>query len=214
MFSGLSSVAIPLASISEWTEGILIETTPLLIYTTLFLFVFIETGILIAFFLPGDSVLFAAGFIAASREDTSITILVTVIFLAAFLGDQVGFVLGRHFGRPYLDKYQAPKLKKMIERAERFYEKYGYSAIILARFYPWIRTIVPPLAGVSRMNYYKFLSANIIGAFLWGVGITMLGYYAASIPILEESSHWIAAFFILLTIALSVRNYIKAKREL
>lgn len=214
MFSGLSSLTIPLASISEWTEGILIETTPLLIYTTLFLFVFIETGILIAFFLPGDSVLFAAGFIAASREDTSITILVTVIFLAAFLGDQVGFVLGRHFGRPYLDKYQAPKLKKMIERAERFYAKYGYSAIILARFYPWIRTIVPPLAGVSRMNYYKFLSANIIGAFLWGVGITMLGYYAASIPILEESSHWIAAFFILLTIALSVRNYIRAKREL
>ena len=213
MFSGLSSLTIPLASISEWTEGILIETTPLLIYTTLFL-VFIETGILIAFFLPGDSVLFAAGFIAASREDTSITILVTVIFLAAFLGDQVGFVLGRHFGRPYLDKYQAPKLKKMIERAERFYAKYGYSAIILARFYPWIRTIVPPLAGVSRMNYYKFLSANIIGAFLWGVGITMLGYYAASIPILEESSHWIAAFFILLTITLSVRNYIKAKREL
>ncbi len=104
MFSGLSSVAIPLASISEWTEGILIETTPLLIYTTLFLFVFIETGILIAFFLPGDSVLFAAGFIAASREDTSITILVTVIFLAAFLGDQVGFVLGRHFGRPYLER--------------------------------------------------------------------------------------------------------------
>ena len=95
MFSGLSFLAIPLASISEWTEGILIETTPLLIYLTLFLFVFIETGILVAFFLPGDSVLFAAGFIAASREDTSITVLVTVIFLAAFLGDQFGFVLGR-----------------------------------------------------------------------------------------------------------------------
>jgi len=78
-------------SISEWTEGILASTTPILIYLTLFLFVFIETGILIAFFLPGDSVLFAAGFIAASRDDTSITVLVTVIFLAAFLGDQVGF---------------------------------------------------------------------------------------------------------------------------
>jgi membrane-associated protein len=208
-----TSLTIPLTTISEWTEGILAQTTPLLIYTTLFLFVFIETGILIAFFLPGDSVLFAAGFIAASREDTSIAILVFVIFLAAFLGDQLGFVLGRHFGRPYLDKYEAPKIRKMITRAERFYEKYGYSAIILARFYPWIRTIVPPLAGISRMNYYKFLSANIIGAFLWGVGITMLGYYAASIPILEESSHWIAAFFIVLTIGLTIRNYRKSKRE-
>ena len=200
-------------SISEWTEGILASTSPILIYLTLFLFVFIETGILIAFFLPGDSVLFAAGFIAASRDDTSITVLVTVIFLAAFLGDQVGFVLGRHFGRPYLDKYQAPRLRKMITRGERFYEKYGYSAIILARFYPWIRTIVPPLAGISKMNYYKFLSANIIGAFLWGVGITMLGYAAASISVLEESSHLIAAFFILLTIALTIKNYIKARRE-
>lgn len=209
----ISSLAIPLTTISEWTEGILAQTTPFLIYSTLFLFVFIETGILLAFFLPGDSVLFAAGFIAASREDTSIAILVFVIFLAAFLGDQLGFVLGRHFGRPYLDKYEAPKIRKMIARAERFYEKYGYSAIILARFYPWIRTIVPAVAGISRMNYYKFLSANIIGAFLWGVGITMLGYYAASIPILEESSHWIAAFFIVLTIGLTIRNYRKSKRE-
>lgn len=209
----ISSLAIPLTTISEWTEGILAQTTPFLIYSTLFLFVFIETGILLAFFLPGDSVLFAAGFIAASREDTSIVILVSVIFLAAFLGDQLGFVLGRHFGRPYLDKYEAPKIRKMIARAERFYEKYGYSAIILARFYPWIRTIVPAVAGISRMNYYKFLSANIIGAFLWGVGITMLGYYAASIPVLEESSHWIAAFFIVLTIGLTIRNYRKSKRE-
>jgi membrane-associated protein len=216
MFSSLSTTllaAIPLTTISEWTEGILEGTTPLLIYVTLFLFVFIETGILIAFFLPGDSVLFAAGFIAAIREDTSITILVTVIFLAAFIGDQVGFLLGRHFGRPYIDKYKAPKIRKMIARAERFYEKYGYAAIILARFYPWIRTIAPPLAGIGKMNYFKFLSANIIGAFLWGVGITMLGYYAASIPILEESSHWIAAFFIVLTVALTIRNYNKAKRD-
>ncbi|MGA1706362.1 MAG: DedA family protein [Candidatus Nanopelagicaceae bacterium] len=73
--------------------------------------------------------------------------------------------------------------------------------------------MAPPLAGIGRMNYFKFLSANIIGAFLWGVGITLLGYYAASIPILEESSHWIAAFFIVLTISLTVRNYLKAKRE-
>jgi membrane-associated protein len=204
---------IPLISISQWVEKILIDSSPIWIYSVLFLFVFIETGILIAFFLPGDSVLFAAGLIAGVRGDISILFLVTVIFLAAFLGDQLGFVLGRHFGRPYLDKRESPKIKRMIARAERFYEKYGYSAIILARFYPWIRTIVPPIAGVSRMNYYKFLSANAIGAFLWGVGITYLGFGAASIPALKESSRYIAAFFILLTIALTLRNYLKARRE-
>jgi len=204
---------IPLISISEWTKSILIDSSPLWIYSILFLFVLIETGILIAFFLPGDSVLFAAGLIAAAREDISILILVTIIFIAAFLGDQLGFVLGRHYGRPYLDKRESPRIKKMITRAEKFYEKYGYSAIILARFYPWIRTIVPPVAGISRMNYYKFLSANALGAFLWGVGITSLGYSAASIPALKESSRYIAAFFILLTIALSIRNYFKSKRE-
>jgi len=204
---------IPLISISEWTKSILIDSSPLWIYSTLFLFVLIETGILIAFFLPGDSVLFAAGLIAAAREDISILILVTIIFIAAFLGDQLSFVLGRHYGRPYLDKRESPRIKKMITRAEKFYEKYGYSAIILARFYPWIRTIVPPVAGISRMNYYKFLSANALGAFLWGVGITSLGYSAASIPALKESSRYIAAFFILLTIALSIRNYFKSKRE-
>ena len=206
-------ISIPLISISEWTKSILIDSSPLWIYSILFLFVFIETGILIAFFLPGDSVLFAAGLIAAARQDTSIFILVTIIFIAAFLGDQLGFVLGRHYGRPYLDKRESPRIKKMILRAEKFYEKYGYSAIILARFYPWIRTIVPPVAGISRMNYYKFLSANALGALLWGVGITSLGYAGASIPALKESSRYIAAFFIVLTIALTLRNYIRAKRE-
>lgn len=209
----LSTSAIALISISEWTKGILIDSSALWIYSILFLFVFIETGILIAFFLPGDSVLFAAGLIAAAREDTSIFVLVTIIFIAAFLGDQLGFVLGRHYGRPYLDKRQSPRIKKMIIRAEKFYEKYGYSAIILARFYPWIRTIVPPVAGISRMNYYKFLSANALGALLWGVGITSLGYAAASIPALKESSRYIAAFFVLLTIALTIKNYFKARHD-
>ena len=111
-------LTMPLISISEWTKSILIDSSPLWIYSVLFIFVFVETGILIAFFLPGDSVLFAAGLIAAAREDTSIFLLVSVIFIAAFLGDQLGFVLGRHYGRPYLDKRESPRIKKMIHRAE------------------------------------------------------------------------------------------------
>ena len=175
--------------------------------------VFIETGILIAFFLPGDSILFAAGLIAATRDDTNIVFLVTIIFIAAFLGDQVGYVLGRKYGRAYLEKRSSPRIERMVKRSEDFYEKYGWSAVILARFYPWIRTFMPPIAGIGKMNYYKFLAANALGAFLWGVGITMLGYFAASIPVLKDSSRAIAAFFIILTIALTIRNYLRSKRD-
>ena len=174
--------------------------------------VFVETGILVAFWLPGDSVLFEAGLLAGSRDDVNILFLVFIIFLAAFIGDQVGYVLGRKYGRSYLERRDSEKIRKMVVRAEGFYEKYGWSAVILARFYPWIRTFMPPIAGIGKMNYYKFLAANALGALLWGVGITLLGYYAASIPALKGSARGIAIFFVLLTIALGVRNYIRARR--
>ena len=200
-------------SIADWVQQYLDTSTPFFIYVVMGAIVFIETGILIAFFLPGDSILFAAGLIAATRDDTNIVFLVTVIFIAAFLGDQVGYVLGRKYGRAYLEKRSSPRIERMVKRSEGFYEKYGWSAVILARFYPWIRTFMPPIAGIGKMNYYKFLAANALGAFLWGVGITMLGYFAASIPVLKDSSRAIAAFFIILTIALTIRNYLRSKRD-
>ena len=200
-------------TISDWVQQYLGSSTPFFIYILLGAIVFIETGILLAFFIPGDSILFAAGFIAATRDDTNIVILVTIIVLAAFFGDQVGFVLGRKYGRNYLGKSERPRIMKMIVRAENFYEKYGWTAVVLARFYPWIRTFMPPIAGLGKMNYYKFLSANIFGAVLWGAGITTLGFYAASIPALDNSSKEIAGFFIVLTIAITLKNYIKARRN-
>jgi membrane-associated protein len=200
-------------SIADWVQQYLDTSTPFFIYVVMGAIVFIETGILIAFFLPGDSILFAAGLIAATRDDTNIVFLITIIFIAAFLGDQVGYVLGRKYGRAYLEKRSSPRIERMVKRSEGFYEKYGWSAVILARFYPWIRTFMPPIAGIGKMNYYKFLAANALGAFLWGVGITMLGYFAASIPVLKDSSRAIAAFFIILTIALTIRNYLRSKRD-
>ena len=200
-------------SIADWVQQYLDTSTPFFIYLALGAIVFIETGILIAFFLPGDSILFAAGLVAATRDDTNIVFLVTIIFIAAFLGDQVGYVLGRKYGRSYLERHSSPRIERMIDRAENFYEKYGWSAVILARFYPWIRTFMPPIAGIGKMNYYKFLAANALGALLWGVGITTLGYYAASIPALKDSSRVIAAFFIILTIVLTIKNYLRSKRD-
>ena len=181
--------------------------SPILLYLIIGAIVFVETGILLGFFLPGDSILFSAGLVAAAHGNVNIVILVTVIFLAAFVGDQVGFVLGRKIGRPYLEKHNSPRIQKLIERSERFYEQTGWWAVVAARFFPWIRTFVPPIAGASHMNYYKFLSANALGALLWGVGITLAGYYAAEIPWVKTSSYAIAAFFITASVVSSLVSY-------
>jgi len=185
---------------------------PFVLYLVVGAIVFIETGLLFGFFLPGDSILFSAGLVAAAHGNINIALLVTIIVLAAFFGDQIGFVIGRVIGRPYLDKRDSPRIQAMIVNAERFYEKTGWWAVIAARFFPWIRTFVPPIAGISKMNYYKFLSANIIGAILWGAGITLAGYYAASLPWVKTSSYAIAAFFIIASVISAIVNYSRRPR--
>ena len=185
---------------------------PFVLYLLIGAIVFVETGILFGFFLPGDSILFSAGLVAAAHGEVNIVILVTVIFIAAFFGDQIGFVLGRLVGRPYLEKHNSPRMQKMIARSERFYEQTGWWAVVAARFFPWIRTFVPPIAGASMMNYYKFLSANALGALLWGVGITLAGYYAASLPWVKTWSYAIAAFFITASLVSAFVNYLRHRR--
>jgi len=186
---------------------------PFIFYVIVGAIVFIETGILLGFFLPGDSILFSAGLVAAAHGNINIVILATVIFLAAFFGDQVGFVIGRVYGRPYLEKRQSKRIQSMIARADRFYDQTGWWAVVAARFFPWIRTFVPPIAGASRMNYYQFLSANALGALLWGVGITLAGFYAATLPWVKSSSYAIAAFFISASIVSMVWNYLRRPQQ-
>ena len=185
---------------------------PFVLYLIIGAIVFVETGILFGFFLPGDSILFSAGLVAATHGEVNIVILVTVIFIAAFFGDQIGFVLGRLVGRPYLEKHNSPRMQKMIARSERFYEQTGWWAVVAARFFPWIRTFVPPIAGASMMNYYKFLSANALGALLWGVGITLAGHYAASLPWVKTWSYAIAAFFITASLVSALVNYLRHRQ--
>jgi membrane-associated protein len=185
---------------------------PFVFYIVVAGIVFIETGLLFGFFLPGDSILFSAGLVAAAHGNINIVILVSAIFLAAFFGDQVGFVIGRVIGRPYLDKKESPRMQRMIVNAENFYEKTGWWAVVAARFFPWIRTFVPPIAGAAKMNYYKFLSANVLGALLWGVGITLAGFYAATLPWVKSSSYAIAAFFITASLISALVNYRRRPR--
>jgi membrane-associated protein len=104
-------------------------------------------------------------------------------------------------------------MKRMLERSERFYERYGWWSVVIARYIPWVRTFVPPIAGTVKMNYYKFLSANALGALLWGVGITLAGYYSGSIPWVKDISYALAAFFISASLIAAFRNYLRDRRE-
>ena len=186
---------------------------PFLFYIIVALIIFVETSLLIGFFLPGDSLLFSAGLVAAARNDVNIIFLISIIFIAAFMGDQVGYIIGRKIGLPYLKKHQTKRMMKMLVRAERFYERYGWWAVVIARYIPWVRTFVPPIAGTARMNYYKFLSANALGALLWGVGITLAGFYSGSIPWVKNISYALAAFFVTASLLSALFNYLREKRD-
>ncbi|HEX6258604.1 MAG TPA: VTT domain-containing protein [Candidatus Saccharimonadales bacterium] len=144
--------------------------------------VFAESGLLIGFFLPGDSLLFTAGLLAHQGVlDINIHLLVAILFVAAALGDSVGYAFGKRVG-PRLFNRPNSKLFKQenVEKASIFYEKHGAKAIVLARFIPVVRTFAPIIAGISKMNYKHFLAFNLIGAALWAVGLTYLGYYAGA----------------------------------
>jgi membrane-associated protein len=186
---------------------------PFLFYVVIAGIIFVETGLLIGFFLPGDSLLFSAGLVAAARDDINIAFLVFSIFIAAFIGDQIGYVIGRKIGRPYLEKHKSKRMMRMLERSERFYERYGWWSVVIARYIPWVRTFVPPIAGTVKMNYYKFLSANALGALLWGVGITLAGYYSGSIPWVRDISYGLAAFFITASLVSGVINHRRDKNQ-
>ncbi|HEX8946911.1 MAG TPA: DedA family protein [Candidatus Paceibacterota bacterium] len=138
--------------------------------------IFAESGILLGAFLPGDSLLFASGLIAANGVLNPFSLLALAVF-AAILGDSAGYWIGRRTGEPLLRRY--PRLVKAehIHRTERFYERWGTRAVILARFVPIVRTITPPMAGISKMPYHRFVRANVIGAALWVPLMTGLGYF-------------------------------------
>ncbi|KQX07345.1 MULTISPECIES: DedA family protein [unclassified Leifsonia] len=172
--------------------------------------VFAGTALFVGVFVPfvtGDSLLFASGIIAAGASGVDIWILAIGTGIAAFLGDQVGFLLGRRYGRPYLDRRGGPRMQGVIARTEHFYRTFGWWSVVIARFIPWGRVFVPVIAGVGRMGYARFVTANIVGALAWGVGITVIGYYAASIPGVRVLAYVIAGVFIAASIVAGIRAW-------
>lgn len=144
--------------------------------------VFAESGLLIGFFLPGDSMLFTVGFLIFEGViNFNIHTAALIFFAAAALGDSVGYTFGRRVGRRLFNRKDSLLFnKKNLQHAEDFYKKHGGKTIIIARFVPVVRTFAPIVAGVSHMNYRRFLAFNIVGALIWAVGATYLGYYAGT----------------------------------
>jgi membrane-associated protein len=152
-------------------------------YFGIWAIIFAESGLLIGFFLPGDSLLVTAG-VLASIPDSPLNIFVLIFgcFVCAVLGDNVGYTTGYRFGRKLFDKPDSRFFKKKyLTQTQNFYEQHGKKTIVLARFLPIVRTFAPIVAGTAAMNYRIFIFFNVIGGFVWTVGVTLLGYYLGAI---------------------------------
>lgn len=156
-------------------------------YLGLFGIIFAESGLFVGFFLPGDSLLFTAGLLA-SQGFLNIWILTPLCFAAAILGDNFGYAFGRKVGPALFTKERSLFFhKEYLEKSRIFYEHHGPATIVLARFLPFVRTFAPILAGVGRMHYSTFFFYNVLGAVLWAIGMTLLGYYLGSaVPDIER----------------------------
>ncbi|HZH55131.1 MAG TPA: DedA family protein [Sphingobacteriaceae bacterium] len=157
-------------------------------YLILFLIIFAETGLVVTPFLPGDSLLFAAGAIIAMPEtDLNIYLMCALLIVAAILGDMVNYHIGKYIGpKAFSGRYKLLR-QEYLEKTQNFYDKYGGKTIIYARFVPIVRTFAPFVAGVGTMNYSKFASYNVIGAILWILSFSFLGYFFGSIPVIRNN---------------------------
>lgn len=188
----------------------IIEMFDLWSYVILFLIVFVETGVVIFPFLPGDSLLFASGAFAALGY-FNIVLLVTVFFVAAVLGDTVNYHIGKKIGTSIPPNSWLGKVinKDKMQKAEEFFNKHGGKTIIIARFMPFIRTFAPFVAGASRMNYRDFLFYNVVGAAIWVGLCTMLGYLFGNIPIIKDNFSTVILLIIALSVVPAIIAFIK-----
>lgn len=164
----------------------LIATYGIYIYIILFLILFIETGLVIAPFLPGDSLLFAAGALSAGGN-MDIWILFGVCFLGAFLGNQLNFAIGSGFGKALFEREKKFIKEDYLHRTQIFYEKHGGKALIIGRYLPFIRTFVPFVAGVGKMSLGRFTYFNLIGGLLWVIPVCGIGYLFGNIPFVKNN---------------------------
>ena len=186
----------------------------------IFIIVFAESGLLIGFFLPGDALLFTAGFLASGPSDFPESLhlplvpLILGIWVAAVAGDQVGYAFGRRVG-PALFKRPDSRFFKQanVDKAQAFFEKHGPRAIVLARFVPVVRTFTPITAGVSNMEYRTFVRWNVIGGTIWAFGVTLLGYFLGQVDVIERNLELAIVTVVAISCAPIAYELLKARKE-
>lgn len=182
------------------------------IYLILFLIIFLETGVVAAPFLPGDSLIFLAGAFATAGS-LDISVLFILLSAAAISGDTMNYYIGRHFMRRGLHKKIPHVRQEHIDRTYEFYEKHGGKTIVIARFLPIIRTFAPFVAGVAEMRYRNFALYNISGGLLWVFSFLTLGYYLGNIPFVKDNLEIMIAAIILLSILPAITGFLKNRRK-
>ncbi|GAA4096785.1 MULTISPECIES: DedA family protein [Streptomyces] len=181
----------------------------------LLVIVFAESGLLIGFFLPGDSLLFTTGLlITTGKLDMPLWLMCVLVVFAAVLGDQVGYLFGKKVG-PSLFSRPDSKLFKQenVEKAHEFFEKYGPKSLVLARFVPIVRTFTPIIAGVSGMNYRSFVTFNIIGGTLWGAGVTLLGAALGNVEFVHKNIELILVAIVLISVVPIAIEFLRARSK-
>ncbi|EIC12914.1 DedA family protein [Kingella kingae] len=183
------------------------------LYAILFWIVFCETGLVVTPFLPGDSLLFAAGAVAAaSQGNLNVHAVVGVLLIAAILGDAVNFAIGKYFGAKLFANPNSKIFKQeYLHKTHAFYEKYGGKTIILARFVPIVRTFAPFVAGMGNMNYSKFIRYNIIGALAWVLSLTYLSYWFGNLPMVKDNFGKVVIGIIVVSMLPMIIEMVKAK---
>ena len=182
-------------------------------YALLFAIVFSETGLLVGFFLPGDSLMFLVGAVAGAGN-LNMFVVNLVLMAAAILGDSFGYALGRRTGPAIFDRPDSRWFRREhLARTHAFYEKYGGKTIVYARFVPIVRTFAPFVPGVGKMNYGRFVSFNVFGGIGWVFGMTMLGYLLGGVPIVKQHLGKVVLLIILISVAPVVVEGVKAYRK-
>jgi membrane-associated protein len=193
----------------------LVQTLGPWTYALLFLVIFAETGLVFIPFLPGDSLLFATGAVLAIEgTGLNIWLMMVLLFIAAVIGDAVNYAVGRYVG-PKVFKENSGILfnKEHLLRTKRFYDRHGGKTIIIARFIPIVRTFAPFVAGIGHMNYLRFASYNIVGAFFWVLPFVILGYFFGNLPAVQKNFHYVIVGIIALSVMPIVIEFWKARVE-
>lgn len=182
-------------------------------YLIIFGIIFVETGLIIFPFLPGDSLLFSLGTLSAKYPDQlNIFYIIPILFFAALIGDNSNYFLARKFGLSILEKSKHVR-PEHLQKTHQFFAKHGGKALIMARFVPIVRTFAPFVAGLGKMDYSKFIKYCVLGAALWTISLTSLGYFLGNIPIIKNNFEKVVIGIILISVIPPIIEYFKSKKE-